>query len=125
MESRLDLLDNFEGVWFSIRVSVGSDTQVNFVVTGVFSEGDVGAENGIRRSHFDVLDLGVEAARTLENSIHVVQLIHIFLIMTSYFIQTHKFRTPNKLIMQIACLLASESLNHFTRQFISIFERQY
>ena len=84
MKSRLDFLDNFEGVGFTVRVTVGTDTEMDLAVTGIFLESNVGAENRIRRSHFDVLDLSMKTVGTFEDSANVIQLIHILIIMTSF-----------------------------------------
>ena len=84
MESRLDLLDNFEGIRFTIGVTVSSNTEMDFVITGVLLEGNVCAKNSIRRSHLDILNLSIETAGTLKDSANVVKLVHILVIMTSF-----------------------------------------
>ena len=59
VEVGLDFLDDFEDIGFTVFITIGTDSQVHFIRVFVCLKGDFGAEDGVRGSHGDALDLCV------------------------------------------------------------------
>lgn len=71
-----DLLDDFENVWLTIIVSVGSDTEVDLFVTLVIIVGDGGAENWIWGCHSDMREEVVVDLRRGEVQVEFLKSFH-------------------------------------------------
>lgn len=72
----LGFLNNLEDVRFALVITIGSNTQVNFLLAGIFQVSNNSAVNGIGKGHLNIIEKIGGLWHCLERSFFL--LIHHF-----------------------------------------------